>query len=462
MKKIFLIASFIGLALQSCTSYVENMNVDPDLLTDADTRTTIQGVMLHNQWSQTSNATRTVMLWLSQAEGVDRQYITLNNWNNTVAADYDNTFNQFYKTLTQTRYSQSLADKEQNFKIKGILQILEAHNVGTLTSLFGDIPYSEFKFDGTNRTPKYDKQVDVYNKLQILLDEAIVNLTKSGSLPIAATDIHYGFDLTKWGKLAYGLKARYYLHVKDYQKAYNNSLLSFTSTTDDMNTKFGTVAAQNMSPFFDFLVRQRPGYMEGTGHAMNLLSAGNPDYRGNTKTNETARYNYNYTSSGELNTNSGAKFGSATAFALVSYGEMLLIQTEYHLRQSTPDINAALTSYNTYRALLQAGSYVSSTGTRLYSAYVAADFAAGGIENTDNINNIDAFLRELYEERYVFFIGNYEAFTDYRRTNNIAKIKLRNFQNTPQRLLYSQLEINANAANMPSPLPTVSTKTQVH
>jgi hypothetical protein len=38
-----------------------------------------------------------------------------------------------------------------------------------------------------------------------------------------------------------------------------------------------------------------------------------------------------------------------------------------------------------------------------------------------------------------------EAFTDYRRTNNIGEIKIKaGFDGTPQRLIYSQDEINAN------------------
>jgi hypothetical protein len=72
------------------------------------------------------------------------------------------------------------------------------------------------------------------------------------------------------------------------------------------------------------------------------------------------------------------------------------------------------------------------------------DFLAGGIENSStNLTSQNALLREIYE-RYIYFIGNYEAFTDYRRTNNIGEIKIKaGFDGTPQRLIYSQ-EINAN------------------
>jgi hypothetical protein len=44
-----------------------------------------------------------------------------------------------------------------------------------------------------------------------------------------------------------------------------------------------------------------------------------------------------------------------------------------------------------------------------------------------------------------------------RRTNNIGEIKIKaGFDGTPQRLIYSQDEINANPANIPSPLPKIT------
>jgi hypothetical protein len=60
----------------------------------------------------------------------------------------------------------------------------------------GDIPYSAFSIIANNK-PKFDKQSEVYSQLQILLDNAITNLTKAGSIP-AGLDIYYQGDVTKW------------------------------------------------------------------------------------------------------------------------------------------------------------------------------------------------------------------------------------------------------------------------
>jgi hypothetical protein len=86
--------------------------------------------------------------------------------------------------------------------------------MGTVTSLWV-ISHTLPSITIANNKPKFDKQSEVYSQLQILLDNAITNLTKAGSIP-AGLDIYYQGDVTKWTQLAYSLKARYYLHVKIY------------------------------------------------------------------------------------------------------------------------------------------------------------------------------------------------------------------------------------------------------
>ena len=127
-------------------------------------------------------------------------------------------------------------------------------------------------------------------------------------------------------------------------------------------------------------------------------------------------------------------------------------------------ISAGVTSYNKYRQLLSTGYGLTSdySGRALmYDDYTEADFNNGGLENTDGKTAVNALLREIYQERYVYFLGYFESFTDFGRTNNIAEIKLKSYNGTPQRFLYSQVEINANP-NVPSPLPKVTDKTTVN
>jgi hypothetical protein len=477
MKKfnIYILPLLAAFAISSCTDMVDNINEDPNKLgiNDAQGKNIFQSALLANQYFQTSNNVRNTMLWLDQATGIDRQYIPLNNWNSNTSADSDSAWNLLYVNfLTQARITQQQALAENNLKMLAVVQIVEANAIGTATSLWGDIPYSEFKILVPSNKPKFDKQSDVYSRLQILLDEAINNLTKGGLIP-ADLDIYYQGNVVKWTKLAYSLKARYYLHTKNIPLAKTNALLGINAAANDFKAIFGgTTALQNFNPFYEFLVYERAGYMDGTGYAATILDQNSAIRRTNSKTDEAARLAFIYEGP-ELNVNGldfgteSAKFGSDSSLPLVTYGEMLLIIAEADARTS---FSSGLTSYNAYRALLNTGYSIGANNsgyaglTFKYEPYAATDFAAGGMENTIlPKSNQNALLREIYQERYIYFIGNYEAFTDYRRTNNLAEITIKTgFAGTPQRLIYSQDEINANAANIPSPLPLAIEKTEVH
>lgn len=477
LYKKYLTPIFASLALVGCTDYVEDINTNPHQLLpdDLESKNVFQSALLANQYFHCTNNLRNTMLWLSQANGIDRQYIPLNNWNNSAASDSDSAWRLIYvNSLPQIRTVQAKATTEKNLKSLAVMQIVEAHLIGTAASLWGDIPYSAYSTTTSTNKPKFDKQSDVYKAVQILLDQAIVNLTKEGLIP-ASLDIHYGGNTAKWTQLAYSLKARFYLHTKEYVNAKSNALLGINNASNDFKAKFGgTTSLQNLNPFYEFLEYERNGYMAGDGYAASILNSASTLKRTNAKTDEAARLAYTYTGSlgnEQLNVNGldlgseTARFGSDASMPLVSYGEMLLIIAEVDARSS---LSSGVTSYNAYRSLLDSGYSIGQNNsgydnkTFNYDAYVDADFNNGGIENNDNATPQNALLREIYEERYIYFLGNYEAFTDFRRTNNIAKITLRGtFAGTPQRLLYSQEEINSNP-NVPSPLPKITDKTEVN
>ena len=458
----------------SCTSLVENQNEDPDRLTNADAKNIFQGVLLANQFFQTSSTNRHAMIWLNQSTGENRQYVALNDWNNSVAADFDDTWNAAYvNVITQAKLLQQKAGVEVAPRLKGVGQVIEAHCMGTITSLWGDVPFSDIKIDGSNLTPKFDKQADVYAGIQILLNQAIINLGTNVGAPISVEkDIYFAGSTAKWIKLAYSLKARFYLHTKQYALAKANALLGINSSTGDFRTDFrSTGSIQDFNPYYSFLVYERDDYMSGDGYAGKLLDPSSVLYRGNSKTDESARYaftyNQEYFSPYSLNIygadygGTTGRFGNDAKMPMVTYGEMLLIIAEVDART---DFVGGLTSYNNYRALLNTGySVVYDSETFSYLSYNSADFATGGMENLNpGTSNQNALLREIFQERYIYFLGNYECFNDFGRTSNGAGIILKSgYAGTPQRFIYPQVEVNSNP-NTPNPIPRITVKTPIH
>ncbi len=452
-KYISIIFFAFTFTLVSCESFVEGINDDPNRPEKADAANMFQGIILANQFWHNGEANRIGMIWMNQATGSDRQYLALNNWNNITASDFDSPWGfAFVSVITQARLASEDAKLSNNLTLQGAIQVLEANSFGTATSLWGDIPFTDV--NSGIESPTYENQVDVYNKIQSLLDDAIVNL-ESGigfieeDLTEPVRDIIFEGEVSKWIALAHSLKARYYLHAKDYQNALTEANLGISIATDDVKGIFGSTYGTDMNPFWSFMVFDREGYMDAEGaYAQNLLNPTESDYRGNSKTDETARFNFNY--SGNSPSTSG-KFGRAADMPLVTYGEMLLIIAEAEAR--TNGLSAGVTSYNTYRNILNTGYSIGESNSGFggfslkYDPYNDSDFQNGGIENSDNIDPTNALLREIYQERYVYFIGHFESFTDFGRTKNIAEIKLKSgFNGTPQRLLYPQTEINSNTS----------------
>ena len=94
----------------------------------------------------------------------------------------------------------------------GMAQTLTALDLGILTDLHGDIPYSQALQGLDNLQPELDSQESIYAAIFNLLDDAIANLQEGGN-NVGESDILFGGDCDQWLGLAYALKARYKLHT---------------------------------------------------------------------------------------------------------------------------------------------------------------------------------------------------------------------------------------------------------
>ncbi|TNE66472.1 MAG: RagB/SusD family nutrient uptake outer membrane protein, partial [Bacteroidetes bacterium] len=346
---------------------------------------------------------------------------------------------------------------------QGITQVLQAQVIGTTAALYGDIPFEEAgRIEIEN--PRYEAQRDVYNKVQALLDEGIRNLETGTGRPAGGSEIYFDGAPAPWIEVAYTLKARFYMHTREYDKAFDAASKGISSKDNGMYAPHGTGAQESNLTYLFFAVEVRGADVVTSDLMASLVNpdmATSPDfskYRGNAKTDETGRYNYYFlTNSVGVQPNTVNGFAAQTAPApMVTYEENLLILAEAGFRSQGFD--TGLNHLNTYRAYMAAGGYLTNADPAQvkYDAYDAADFANGGMENTDGLSTNDALLREILEERYVTFFGQVEGFNDTRRTEGETAVRVPIQPNIgaqlPQRFLYPQTEIDRNA-NTPSPIP---------
>jgi len=317
--------------------------------------------------------------------------------------------------------------------------------------------------------PKFETQAELYPKLLARLDEAIADL-ESGIGTVSAEDIYLAGDATKWKQIAYSLKARLLVDTKQYASALTAATSGVSAYGNSLYSLHGITASVNENANYSFLTNIRAGSITGEGSNLAfLLNPTNAKYRGNAKTIETARFKFYYLENGvnapgviepNTSTTTAARgfFARDASFPLVTYQENVLTLAESALR-SGKGFDVALGYLNNYRAFLNSGGYLHATykvaGTYKYEAYVAADFAAGGMENKDGITADNALLREILEERYVTFYGTHLGWNDERRTRSEAigiKLTPNNGTLLPGRFIYSQNELNSNTSS-PKPAP---------
>lgn len=472
MKRIYqsVFILLVSLTLFSCKKIVADLNVDPNNPTDASANFVFTGTQIANMAAQEGMASRLTICWTGYGIGTFQQFLPFSFYNIT-ASNFDDDWNIFFTGANKNaKLTIAKALALNNIKMAAIAKIVQVNALGTATELWGDIPSEQAGETAKFPDPKFETQQELYPKLIAKLDSAIAELN-TGIGTVGIEDIHFSGDVTKWKQVAYTLKSRLLMDTRQYAGAYDASLLGVSAYANSLYAPHGTTTSVNENANFSFLTSVRAGSItaEGVYNAALLNPAKPTTYRGNTKTNETARFKFYYLENGvnavgviEPNTltTTAARgfFARDASFPLVTYQENILTLAEAALR-SGKGFDVALASLNSYRSFLNSGGYLHATykvaGTYKYDPYVTADFAANGIENKDGITPENALLREILEERYVTFYGQHLGWDDERRTRKEAygiKLKPNNGTQLPWRFIYSQNELNSNKSS-PSPAP---------
>ncbi|MBW3544437.1 MAG: SusD/RagB family nutrient-binding outer membrane lipoprotein [Bacteroidetes bacterium] len=446
-KNIFsLLVSGVVLLSTACQDFVEDVNISPNSPTDAPLANIIVATQVNFGAYMEGEDARLAGMWTQQFTGVDRQYAAINNY--TVSTEGFDWFFPYVGVLQQADLAIAKAEELENRSTAGMLKVIQAAMFGTMTSLYGDIPFTEALQGPDLSDPAYDDQATVYAGVQAMLDEAIADLsTEQGAI---ITDILGGGNKTTWLEAAHTYKARFYLHVGDHAKAAEHAGQGISSPANNITIKHGDVNSGNMNLYYDFLELNRSGYLLATNAVLpRLLDETSDTYRGNAKTDDSVRFEHIYTVTDagyELNTAEGGMFAMNAPFTLLSFRENQLILAESLLRLPSADAEGALAALNSVRA---ANNALYDTNTEdeedLYEAYVLSDFdPETGIANTGQATAEAALLQEILEEKYVVLVGQIEAFNDLRRTDNALGIVPVTGSQLPQRFLYPTSEVTAN------------------
>jgi hypothetical protein len=464
MKKHFktIIYTALLFSFLSCDSYLD-INEDPNVSTDVPPELVLKSMELANVQIQSGHLMRISQFWTGQMKGVFNLYARINDYIISPEDSNDMWAFMYHGIMTQNDIIQS---KSEDNLVKGIGNIIEAHGIGSMASMFGDVPYSKV---GVEAKSPFDNQVEVYNAAQLLLSEAITQLNSVPSSRRYSNDILLGGNPTAWIQVANTLKARYFLMTRQYPQAYESALLGVKSNSNSLKyaaaySGYGTTN-ENSNLYYLILSGSRSGDLtSNNSFIQNLLNSTNTLSRNNAKTNESRRRDYLILDQSGIKTNRLS--AQKAMMPLVTFEENMLILAEAGFR--TAGFTEGLTRLNALRTHLATGT--SFTGDPLlpilYTNYVVTDFNAGGVENLGGINANRALLREIMEEKYVSCFGTLLPFDDFRRIratdSDIAMpIPINAGTVYPERFLIAQDEINGNNF-APSPIPGLFVKTPVN
>ena len=272
MKKIYSIVlgfAALSLSLVSCSEDVmDTLNKDRNHATDVSAKFIVTDLITRTAISITGGDLNTyaavaveheggVFNQLYNAETRTSEWNTSTCFNNSWGTIYSNMKNAL-KVIEKTADDSESTDAG-NAAIRGVAEVIYAHNSAILTDLFGDAPYSEACKGAENLTPALDSQQSIYQSLMATLDKAIADLQAGGANSgLGAFDYLYGGDNTKWLKFAYGLKARLLMHTifraSDKNAVYNQIIQLADQSFADPSEQaaFNVYDSSNWNPTFDF------------------------------------------------------------------------------------------------------------------------------------------------------------------------------------------------------------------
>ncbi|MCC9136759.1 SusD/RagB family nutrient-binding outer membrane lipoprotein [Pontibacter silvestris] len=452
--KLLFIASL--LFNTSCESYLD-INDDPNLPTSVPAHSRLVGAITTSNGASMWRGSREVAgvtqyVATALTTGTNRNAET---WRFT--ASYFFWQNAYVFTMPNCVDLIVLGEEEGNPHFVGAGKTLLALNYGMLTDQYGAIVVDDY-YSGTsqlNLTPTFNTQEEVYQRINQLLDEAIVAFDDPNNvtpLNFSGGDIMYQGDVDKWRRFAWSLKARYLNHLSKKSDLYDPQAIIEACqngfNADGMDAEFAYMEGgqqtdenpwyswggfTNEDPlqhryftwnqFFVNLLQNIPvtetDYQDPRiSHIMNPAPSDGV-YRG-LKSGLGLAGGQN--GSGEFTSvedyglfkNSGFYTRPTSPFPFITYSEVKLIEAEARLRSN--DAAGALVAYEEgVRANMRKLGVPSDEINAYWNALVE-----DGV--TDHFNNLTQGLSHIMRQKYITQCLNPETWVDMRRMDYSQEI----------------------------------------
>ncbi len=368
--------------------------------------------------------------WMQQCAGTAGRFVEVQGAYTINNNSFDGSFNSIYTAggLLEIKDAESRADGVPDQVYKGVLEVLETLNVMFGADNWGDIPYREAV---TSTTPHFDPQLQIYDDLLALLDQAITDLNGSGSGP-GQYDLVYNGDKTKWIQAAHMLKARIHLHLAEkrgaaeYASARTEAQQGISSPANDFKAVHSEATSER-NMWYQFQLTSFGQDLVAGARLVGIMEAQGdprlPEYFGKNSAGGFGGYDApTQQNVGEPSpiANSGRNVATFSQ-PIITWDERQLIIAETAFQMG--DVATAATALNSVRA-----------------EYGKAPIAA-------------PTLNDIMTEKYIALFQNMESWNDYKRTCLPTLAPALGRSVAPGRIPYgyTELQTNANAEADPGP-----------
>ncbi|MEI3918550.1 SusD/RagB family nutrient-binding outer membrane lipoprotein [Bacteroides hominis] len=507
MKSIFnlskgiLSVALISVAFASCSEdTMDRINEDKDHTTSVPAKFILADVITATAFSNIGGDFNTYYsTYVEHMVGVDNQLANAEKRNGEPSASstFNNVWGNLYSTLKNARIAINISSDElaATYTTKGIAEVLAAINAGLIADAFGNTPFSQAALpelvNGLPQfmTPEIDKQEAIYTTIMEYLDAAIMDLPKGdpNGKGMGNYDFIYEGKGEKWLKLAYGLKARYTMHLlarssskeADLQKILEYVSKSYTSIEDQ--AALSIYDANNINPLFDFQW-SRDGLAASKSFADKLIERNDPRLRRifcigqGMATEEDQAVSVQITGADDprfLMADNGTAepvkytyntpifvYSQTCPTLLMSYHELLFLKAEALARLNKKDEAANALKEAVVSAIANAETGVSAAfnapTVKIYGGVKETTKAITTAEAEEYFTNnvkplFDANpVKEVMVQKYIAFLGAFgettECYNDVRRLKAMGEeyIKLDNPYKFPLRAPYGADDVSAN------------------
>jgi starch-binding outer membrane protein, SusD/RagB family len=376
--------------------------------------------------------------WMQQCAGTAGRFVEVQGTYTISNASFDGSFASAYTAggLIAIKDAEARATALPDKLVKGILEVLEAMTMMYAADNWGSVPYREAI---TSRTPHFDPQLQIYDDLLKLLDQAIIDINAGGTSTLSFYDAVYGGNTVKWIQTAHTLKARIYLHlaevrgVSQYALARTEAQSGISVPANDWKTVHSEATSER-NMWLQFQLTSFGQDLVAGARLVQIMQAQSdprlPDYFGRNSTGGFGGYDVatQLTVGGDPSPIANSNRNTPTfSQPIITYDETQLIIAETALMATPSDIPGAAIALNNVR-------------TRFGKTPIAAPT-----------------LTDVMTEKYITLFQNIEYWNDYKRTCLPALTPALGRSVVPGRIPYGLTELQTNPNALADPGPTLVT-----